>query len=311
VALNSTELIGVVVVVVLAVVIIGIFLYLLRRLRSRKSKLLGELDARPELSQDRAFNRIAMARREVTVLASQGVDVHRAQELIADAQGAFDTHHFDQAYRTAQSAHEALVNARQAGARTTGMTLGPTAPTGGAAPREVPSAGPTSPAETPPRTQIPKNRAESQFQIKLLGEELDGLPPRRAREHGATEAAELKLRATTAFENGDYTEAFRLALRGRRALGSTLETLPLTGAGESRSLPATSPGSNGATPDIARTAEGVAGGDRCPDCGYPTLSGDAFCRGCGRPRTPLSCPTCGAPRAADEPFCGRCGTRFP
>ncbi|HYB79699.1 MAG TPA: hypothetical protein VEG66_08095 [Thermoplasmata archaeon] len=75
----------------------------------------GHRSDRPELRYDRAFNRIAMARREAELLASSGVDVSSANNLIAAAQGALDTHDLDRAYESAQSAHEALVAARRSG----------------------------------------------------------------------------------------------------------------------------------------------------------------------------------------------------
>ena len=299
---------------ILAVVVAGLLFYMLRRLRTRKRRILGELDDRPELNHDRAFNRLAMARREAQILARQGLDVHRAEELIADSQAAFDNRQFDQAYRSAQSAHEALVNARRQGTTGSGASA-PATPLNSVAPgagaRDPSGTTPArattaaSPATTP---AIPKNRAESQFQIRLLGDELAGLPTRRAQDHTAAEARAFKTQASSAFERGDYTNAFRLALRGRRTLGSTVESLPPVGGPG----PAT-PGPANAPPGVSdptQAAEAAAGAERCPDCGYPALAGDAFCRGCGRPRTPMTCPSCGAPRAGDEPFCGRCGARF-
>jgi len=310
-ALTTTELIALVFVTVLAIIIAGLLLFLLRRLRDRKAKLLGDLSDRPQLNQDRAFNRLAMARREVTILAGQGVDVRRAQELIAESQGEFDLHQYEKAYQSAQSAHEALVNARQQGSMTSGVPLGakpePSTP--------LPThAGPTAaapetaPYPPPPTPALPKNRAESRFQIELLEEELSRLPSRRAKSSPAAEADALRSQATAAFDRGDFTEAFRLALSGRRALGASVESLPLSGtapAGAPRPVP-----NGSAATDATKDAEAVASGERCPDCGFPALAGDAFCRGCGRPRSATSCSSCGAPRVGDEPFCGRCGSRF-
>jgi double zinc ribbon protein len=312
-SLTSTEVILIAFIIVLAVVSAGVLLLLIRRLRSRKAKLLSELDDRPELSQDRAFNRLAMARREAGILARQGVDVHRAQELIAESQGAFDTHQFDQSYRIAQSAHEALVNARQKGAMSTGTPLpskGTVTANPPGNPRETGTVAAT-PVSPPPATPaLPKNRAESHFQMRILSDELEALGGRRARDPAVEGAKALRDQAQAAFDKGDFTDAFRLALRGRRTLGGTVEGLaavaPATGGG--------GPGVSGkgpATADPTQTAEAVAGGERCPDCGYPALAGDGFCRGCGRPRTTITCASCGAPRIGDEAFCGRCGARFP
>ena len=307
--LSGTLIIAIVAVVFIAVLLVGMFLYLLQTFRNRKAKLRGELDAKPELIQDRAFNRLAMARREAGILAGQGLDVHRAQELIAEAQGAFDTHQYDRSYQVSQSAHEALVNARSSGTRLAGASS--TATSAAAAPSSpAPAAAARGSSVSPAaRPTMPKNRAESQFQIHLLGEEIDGLPSRRARDPVTKVAADLRSQASAAFDRGDFTEAFRLALRGRRTLGSTLETLPPTGAGTTRSSGAAGNG-NAPTSDVAQ-AEAVAGAERCPDCGNPTLAGEPFCRGCGRPLAPMTCPSCGSPRTAEEPFCAHCGTRFP
>lgn len=317
VALSGFEIVTLVFVVFVAVVVVGLLLYLLRRLKSRREKLLHDLDSRPALSQDRAFNRLAMARREAEILSGQGVDVRHAQELIAESQGAFDTRHFDRSYEVAQSAHEALVTARRQGARTTNPPL-PSSSSGprpglealGAAPASLASAAST--AAEPPRPTIPKNRAESQFQIELLTEELSAKSAAKAKDPSVAQAAELKGEASEAFDKGEFTDAFRLALRGRRALGGNVESLPSQGSSGARPAPAVGAGNGtGTATDLTQTVETVAEGERCPECGYPTLPGDAFCRGCGRPYAGMTCPSCGAPRGADESFCGRCGTRFP
>lgn len=315
--LNSLEITVLVFVVFLAVVVVALLLYMMRRLKERRAKLLNDLDQGRGSIQDRAFNRLAMARREARVLSDYGVDVSHAEELIAEGQGAFDTQRFDQAYRSAQSAHEALVNARIRGSRTTAAPLpsttaslsaghapAGTAPTGGPSPVVPPA------SELPSRPTIAKNQAESQFQIRLLTEEIDTLPARRMKDPTVVQASELRHQASEAFAKGDFTEAFRLALRGRRTLGSTLETLPLgpVGADTGSAEPGNGSGMKG---DVTAAAENVAGGERCPECGYPMLAGDAFCRGCGKPKAAMTCPTCGAPRGASEPFCGQCGNRFP
>ncbi len=146
--------------------------------------------------------------------------------------------------------------------------------------------------------------------MRLLSDELAALGGARARDPAVAGANALRTQAQSAFDKGDYTEAFRLALRGRRTLGGTVESLPAVPGATGTAARASTNG-NATTPDAVQTAESVAGSERCPDCGYPALSGDVFCRGCGRPRAPLTCPSCGAPRVGGEAFCGRCGARFP
>ncbi|MGA8665034.1 MAG: zinc ribbon domain-containing protein [Thermoplasmata archaeon] len=302
VSLSGTQLFVIVIAVVLVVVVIAIFLYLANRLRARRNQILGELSAKPELIQDRAYNRLEMARREAALLTRTGTDVARAQDLIAQSQAAFDLHQFPRAYELAQSAHESLVNAR-------GRTSLPTPiPGGGAARIAIPadpsmrvSAAGASRSASPPLPQAvspPKNRAESHFQLGLLQADLASASP-----SGPTrEATTLQQQAQAAFDGGEYTEAFRLALRGRRALGRVETLAPGPGSPP--------PVSGGAPDDVTGVAERLAGSERCPDCGYPMMASDGFCRGCGKPRIALTCPSCGEPRAPADTFCGRCGARF-
>jgi len=296
--LTGTELAAIVFIVVLAAVLAGLLLYLLRRLRHRRDKIVAELSTKPELAQDRAFNRIAMARREADIVARTGIDVNPARALIAQAQGAYDTRNYDRAYETAQSAHEALVTARRSG--TLPPTFAPPTPTPSGA-----RAGAAPPAETQ-FPKIPQNRAESQFQLRLLDQELDAARARKAADPPVAAATQLRAEAQTAFDRGDFTSAFRAALKGRRTLGGDVGALP-PGTGAKPAAPAGTPLP---ADDPAVAAEQWKGSDRCPDCGYPMLADDQFCRGCGRPRTEAKCPTCGAPRTAADTFCGRCGTRF-
>jgi hypothetical protein len=306
--LTSFEILTITIVAVLAVVAVGLALLLIRRLRQRRAQLLHELTDRPDLVRDRAYNRLGMARREAELLSRQGADLGRARELIAQSQAAFDNRNFDKAYSSAQMAHEALVDAR----RTTRLPdpspgrATPPLPTTG--PPPLRTTGPTAPAATAP--SMPRNRAESQFQLRLLDQEIAAAQRTNPREPSTIEATGLRGQAQAAFDRSDFTDAFRLALKGRRAVGSSVEALPPSPA--TRGGPSTSPAGNvgPAATDAAQTAETVAGGDRCPECGYPALPGDVFCRGCGTPRGPGTCPQCGTARAASDTFCGKCGAKF-
>ncbi|HTS33195.1 MAG TPA: zinc ribbon domain-containing protein [Thermoplasmata archaeon] len=296
--LTGTELTALVIIVILIIFIIGIFLYLARRLRARRDQLVTELKARPELVQDRAFNRLAMARREADILGRTGTDISSAQTVIAQSQAAFDLHDYPRAYELAQSAHESLVNARGKA----GYASLPTAPGPTARPLRSGAGGPAAggAGAAPAPAALPKNRAESHFLLGLLSQEVAAAP---AKAGPTLEASSLRDQSQAAFDRQDYSESFRLALRGRRALGGHIESLPPTpGVGTGPSL------TTGADPN--GTAEAVAGSTRCPDCGHPTLSNDLFCRGCGRPLVPSTCPSCGAARAPTDVFCGKCGATF-
>jgi hypothetical protein len=303
--LSGSTLTLIVVSVVLVVVVLAIFLVVLRRLRARRDAILLELGSKPALVRDRAFNRLAMARREEGIVARTGTDTARAKELIAQSQGAFDTHQFARSYELAQSAHESLVTAH-------GRVALPSTPEG-SAPGESgnPSPGGLPPlagwSAPPAAPALPRNRAESQFQLHVLEQEIATARAERPRQGGTLEAVKLQAEAQAAFDHGDFTDAFRLGLRARRALGGKVESL----APPPRA-PAPSGPSNGGSGrlDPTAAAERVAAADRCPSCGYPTLPDDTFCRGCGTPRASATCPACGAARTPSDTFCGRCGAAF-
>lgn len=299
--LSGSVLILIAIAAILVVVVVAIFLVVLRRLRAKRDRILNELGAKPALVQDRAFNRLAMARREADILAPTGTDTTRARELIAQSQGAFDTHDFPRSYELAQSAHEALVHAHgrigplsAAVPRTPGMV--------GPAPAGAPTASSSPPPVAP--APLPRNRAESQFQLRLLDQEVVTARRERAKEASTLEAAQLQTQAQASFDRGEFTEAFRLALRARRSLGGKVEAL----AAPAR-IGGTSTFPEGPE-DPSDAAERAAGANRCSNCGYPALPDDTFCRGCGTPRTASACAACGSPRATSDTFCGRCGAQF-
>lgn len=307
-ALTTDEIVALAAVVVVAIVIVALMLYMMRRLRQRHDKLLGELHDQPRLARDRAFNRLAMARRESEILAQQGLDVSRPRDLIAQSQAALDLRDFDRTYQLAQQAHEALVSARRDARLPSVPTASPARSTGAPLPGAGAATTTAGPApEIPPRPGIPKNRAESQFQLRLLDQELEGARRDRPMSAATQEAVKVRADAGAAFDRGDFTDAFRLALRGRRTLGTVVEGLPAAATGGGV---VSVPNGIGGVPDPSRTAEQVAGADRCAECGYPALPGDAFCRGCGVPRRPSACPQCGEARVPTDTFCGRCGAPF-
>jgi hypothetical protein len=306
------------VIVVLGVIGAALGLLAIKRLKARRAQLLNDLTTSPRHAGDRAFNRIEMARREIAILGRQGADTARARDLIAQAQAAFDMSQFPRAYELAQSAHEALVHARQTGPLGgAGPALfAPVGPPTPAAPRAGAPAASLDPAALPATTSptasaapaVPRlapNRAESQFQIRLLDSDLDSARSSRGSPSMVATASALRSQAQAAFDREQYTDALKFALRGRRELGGKVETLAPSPGSSAPAVAADAPGA-----DLSMMAERAASGTRCPQCGYPTRPDDGFCRGCGRPLTPTACPKCAAPRGASDTFCGKCGERF-
>ncbi len=285
--------------------------YALTRLRTRRKKLSLELDTSRELVEDRAFNQLRLARTEADLLDRQGVDVSGPRQLLEEAESARGRRDFDSALAMARSAHEALVRlhrsppASPGGPSETALPPGPApsparaesvvplpfpstvGPLGG--PPGIGGRGGTAPEE-PPRAALPKNKAESKFQLTILSDELSRASSERPTDTAIPEAADLRAQASAAFDREEYTDALRLALRGRRRLGARLETFP--------ARPETPPSTEPAAPEEPL---------RCRSCGEALRANDRFCRYCGTLRGPARCEACGAPLEPNDRFCSACG----
>lgn len=307
-----------VVVLLVGITVAGIGLLVIQRLRKRGGELRAELAASPIFADDRAHNQLRLARGELDLLRREGREVPSASALLDRADEKLQRHDNLEAVRLALQAHELLVAARReegaassppaAGARsepsgspvanemssppalTRGGDLRPVAPLASAG-----GGGAASGEDGRP----PKNRMEAHFQMTLLVEELARATPGGGTPTAAaTDAELLRGQAQRAYSAGNYTEALRLALRGRRALGARLETLP----------PAKSPEAPPATAGRGGPAPAPSSDGTCPRCHRPFAEEDRFCRGCGASRTAGSCPRCQAPVTGDDTFCGRCGS---
>ncbi|HYK92901.1 MAG TPA: zinc ribbon domain-containing protein [Thermoplasmata archaeon] len=279
--------------------------YAVTRLRLRRKQLSLELDSSKDLVEDRSFNQLKLARAEADLLASRGIDVGRARELIVEAETARGRRDYDNSLALARSAHESLVRLHQGLPITSSAGPKPTGLTGRTPPLAFPSTAPGGPLDRGPefegpqstplpgrddpsaRATLPRNKAESKFQISLLDEELTRATSTAGPNAAVLEATEIKGRATTAFDQGDFTEALRLALRGRRRLGTQLETL--------------APGPGAAAPAPAET------GMVCISCGEALRANDRFCRSCGTLRGTARCAACGTALDAEDKFCAACG----
>jgi len=322
--------------VILVVFGVGIWLFVMRRLRTRRQKLSLELQESPSLVEDRAFNRIRIARSEAEILDRAGTPSARGKELVDRAQEAYDTRNFAAAVSLADSAHTTLLKARhspspqnQSSIPATSIPiagsqarLAPTGASGGAsaASAVVPGGGGSvalsglggaasltevETARTPDPKGLPKNRAEAHFQLTVLDSEISRRKARSNRNGTSKEADGLRQQAQAAYDQEKYTEALTLALRGRRRLGTLVETLPPPSNGGPPSEGSGTSSSTDATDAAARASEG----ERCSTCGFPVAASDRFCRGCGSPRRGVAnCPKCGVAGKPGDAFCGACGS---
>lgn len=288
--------------------VLGGFLWFFRKLRHRRRSIEEGAEPTPVPTADRAYNQIQLARSAAEHLARQGRDVSRSRALIDQADAAFQRGAYDTALGLSSTARELLLPPTSAtpsppppGSRAPLSPAAPSAPSSpppGVSPAMSPPLGPAAPMdaeEAPPEAptpRLPKNKAESRFQLTLLDEELSRSAGGGANGGSVEESKILASQARQAFDRGDFTEALRLGLKGRRRLGARLETLPPPAAPETERPPA---------------AAGDSAPGSCSTCGQPLRANDKFCRGCGAPRTAPRCAACGEALAGDDRFCGACG----
>ena len=311
-------------------VIVALYMYY----RYNRSHLT-ELAKRESLSivEDRAYNQIQLGRAAADRLSRTGVDVSEARALLDRAEASRASGAYPAAIEQAKKAQDVLAAARSGTPPVTGGSMSSGNPSGGASTplsRASPSTtsasvrdSPTNPGgatggpagvfagteELPPvsgPSRAPKNKMEAHFQLSLASDELD-----KARSSGPVpktlrEADNLFTQGQAAYDKGDFTEALRLALKSRRALGARVEGLPVH-AGPV--VPAGTPGVEtlGASGQPAATPAEPSFGQKCPKCGRTAAPTDQFCRGCGAPIPPSLCTSCGAPLLAGDRFCGKCG----
>jgi Double zinc ribbon len=310
-----TEL-GLAALVLLAVFFV--FIYFIFQLRKRRAQLANEPMPSREQLDDRAYNQIHIARAAAERLERSGVDVENVATLLDNAEKARARGDPDTATALARSAQETLVRLRSAppsrvpfasaAPSTVQGAIGglPPAATDGAwldgasshpapvAVSEV-AAGPDATVG-----RLPKNKAESRFQLNLLEEDVRRAQSAAPAAAETVEGGTLLHDGRAAFDRGDYTEALRLGLRGRRRVGGRLETLAPSRATQAE------PSDDESTPaPVPLPTDG--GPSTCANCGAPMKGTDGFCRACGASRGSARCGQCGEALAADDRFCGACG----
>ena len=291
------------------------FVYVFHRLRLRRRDLAARTES-PSSEEDRAFNAIRLARAGADRMAEEGYDVDTIRQLVAEAVAAERRRDSASALQFATQARESLVTLRSnpfpsagglgagADARAAHETSPPDSEllgSGGGWAGPAPAV-PSGSSEEPPRAKLPPHQVEARFAISALERDLGGTAPAPA--NGTRgEAAEYLGQARSAYARADYSEAWRLALRGRRRIGGPVESVTLSFPRPDR--PASSPAE--VPPAGERGPDEISGAAICSSCGRRNGPADRFCRGCGRSLGPLACARCGVPNSAEDRYCGGCG----
>ncbi len=317
------------------IALVVILLFSLSRYFRRRGGQLALRESRSVLD-DRSFNQIRIARAAADGLERSGADVTQARALLDRADASRTRRDFAGSIESSKRAQEILAQAhgadrgrplaarprvpsaprlerRSVVAGATAEGLPPQGgPGGDGVPRAerptFPGASRTMEAERPLATaqRPPKNQLEARFEQNLLAEEIVRRRAERAKDPVVRAAERLGRDSQAAYDGNEYTEALRLALKGRRTLGVKIEGLPARGGGRIETQ-GTSEGSNGRVGGPATPRPEPEFGAKCPQCGRIGAAPDRFCRDCGTTLAPAVCGRCSQPLLAGDRFCGTCG----
>jgi hypothetical protein len=288
--------------VVLASVVLLVFVYLLHQLRNRKRDARLQMQTTMPVA-DQAFNQIRIARAGADHLARDGYEVAGVRSVLDRAETLAQQGSSGEALRLADSAKERMVEIRRDPRGRTGLVgavppspgLGLGAPVAPAGPAPTLGLGGTGGAEAvpaePDRPKLPTHQVEARFALQLLRKDLEHASPRNGKAAVRREASSLADEAEAAYGRKEYTEAWKLALRGRRRLGGDVESVGVRpGAG------------------LVPPSEPAGGGVPCPKCQHANAPNDRFCRGCGAAIAVGKCDRCGRVNEPTDQFCGTCGS---
>ena len=277
--------------------VLVVLVYAIRRLRRQREKLKRDIANQAIPTEDRAYNQLAFSRSELTVLQREGFDTQVPSRMLNDAQAQLDRREYGASLKLSRDAHETMVRLRA-----NGPNSGPTGVPGQESldsnPLDPPigmtaaaaSVGVSRSTDSDAARRDPPNRSEAHFQLNLLAGELEALRNRRPNDPRLAEGDRLFRAAQTSYQGGEFTESLRLGLRGRRTIGTQVESLPSSVKAEA-----------------GRTASS-ASSLRCAQCGMVGRSDDQYCRRCGSSLKVAACPRCEKPLHDGDRFCGVCGS---
>lgn len=282
---------------ILTAVLILFVVLVVRRMHERRRQLAEDLATDKEIRKDRAYNALRLASAEAAVLERDGIDTASARTLIAQGEAAIKAGEDFHALALGRTAQDTLIRLRQEAIPA--RLAAPTAP----------EPEPPLPEESSEPAAVPatgKNPAAARFQIRLLTEEIATAQKNEPTRSGLSEAIRFQSRAIEALEEEEVTAALGLALKGRRAIGARIESLPPSAPLSPAPPPATRILERSPTGPVA-APDAPPGSVPCPKCGRPSKGSDLFCRNCGAPIGTARCPRCQAPLEPDDRFCSRCG----
>ncbi len=289
---------------ILAVIMMVVAYVMLAFMRKSKLKKLSE-EADPK---EDAYNQIQMLRGMVRMMKERNYNVGAVENMVAKAQKAYDMENYAECIEIVNNAKRMLTRIREETPVEDGLS--PRVAEEMKIIRKIEESSPKE-AELPTplhelEKDLPENFLQSKFEIRVVEGKLVDYE-----EGELKQAALLYLsRAKKAFDNEDYTEALRLAVKSNRIL-ETGEIPEERMEPETHEVPVKpEPQSAGVVP-IVEEEESEEEELHCPSCGAVVRPEDKFCWNCGtRLVFKYYCPNCGAEVSSEDKFCRQCGHRL-
>ena len=281
-----------------AMVVVYIMLALMKK--SKLKKLQEKIDPKED-----AYNKIQILKSMVRVMKEKNYNTAAVENMILKAEGAYNNESYAECIEIVNNAKRILIRLKEENAMEDHVS--PQVAKEMEIIKKIESSPDSGEVPTPLRElekELPENFLQSKFEIRVverkIGEKEDG---------EIKEAAILYLsKAKNAFENKDYTEALRLAVKGNRILetGEISEENPQVS--ENTSLPKET---KEVVPIVEAEDEKEEKELHCPNCGAVVRAEDKFCWNCGAKLVyTYKCPNCGAEVSSEDKFCRNCGYKL-
>ncbi len=280
-----------------AMVVVYIMMALMKK--SKIKKLKESVDPKEE-----AYNQIQMLKSMVRIMGDKNYDVSSVESMVEKAQKAYDMENYAECTEIVNNAKRILVRLRNE--TVVEDNVSPQVAREMEIIKKIDEGEQKGELPTPLRElekDLPENFLQSKFEIKVVERKIVDYE-----EGEVKEAAVLYLtKAKRAFDNREYTEALRFAIKSNRILetGEIPQERTIKNV-----VPKIEPPKHGVVPIVEEEPEKEEE-LRCQNCGAVVRPEDKFCWNCGaKLEFKYKCPNCGAEVSSEDKFCRNCGYKL-